>query len=654
MSQDQGLYHLPTRVRPGRYIWQPAVTGIVMLAAVFELSTLSIAAAFGYDPALGSPLLSLGPIHLYAPWAWIPWAIQWSSAGGAAEAAFRRGYWILFGGIAATAIGVGVWRFRLVRSLNAGTEHIHGSARFATAEEIVKAGLIGRGAGVYIGGFVDPKIGTVNYLRHDGPHHVIAIAPTRSGKGVGLVLPTLLAWPGSALVYDIKGENWALSAGWRTSIGQRCLRFEATALSGCHRFNPLAEIRLGTDYEVSDVQNIVAMIVDPDGKGMNDHWAKTGSALLVGSILHVLYEAVNDQHPTPSLGDVADFLSDPSRTIEETFNVMLEAIHDPSGSRGWDNGTHPVIAGSARDMLNKSSNEASGVLSTAMSFLTLYRDPIVRGNTSASDWCINDLVNGEAPASLYLVVPPSDKDRLKPLIRLVINQILRQLTRDMKFENGASVRSYKHRLLAMIDEFTSLGRLPIFEESLAFMAGYGIKAYLIIQDISQLNAAYTRDEAIIANCHVRVVYAPNKPETAEWISKLTGEQTVQHLSVSVSGDPSGFGKRSMSQSAQLVKRPLMTADEVARLPGPETDAQGRIVKAGDMLVFIAGMRPIYGKQILYFLDPVFSERAKIPPPGAAPPAEAGPVPEPPPPPPGRLHRALGWVLGAEIERDSAA
>ena len=269
-----------------------------------------------------------------------------------------------------------------------------------------------------------------------------------------------------------------------------------------------------------------------------------------------------------------------------------------------------MVAESARDMLNKAENERSGVHSTAMSFLTLYRDPIVAKNTEKSEFKIRDLMKHEKPISLYIVVRPSDKDRLKPLIRLLINQIVRILTEKMEFKNGSSVKHYKHRLLLMIDEFPSLGKLEIFEESLAFIAGYGLKAYLITQDLAQLYKHYGKDESIVSNCHIRIAYAPNKIETAELLSKMAGQTTVVKKSVTTSGTAKLWSTKSKSESLQEVQRPLLTPDECMTLKGPQKDSEDKITKPGDMLIVSAGFPAILGTQILYFLDPVFSSRAK--------------------------------------------
>lgn len=615
LNIENPIYKTPKSTSNGGVIWLSSIVGFSILFLVCMIATQYLASSFEYQSSLGQPAFFIFGTPIYPPLDWIKWIWRWNSLRNVeAQHFFSVTYYIVVIGSLLAFFAAGYIAYRRTSNLHGETEHIHGSAHWATLEEVKETGLFENDKGVYIGGYKHPKTGTIHYLRHDGPEHIMLFAPTRSGKGVGNVLPTLLSWKHSALIHDIKGENWALTAGWRsTKANNFVCKFEPTAMDGSSIcFNPLEEIRLGTDKEVSDVQNLVTMIVDPDGKGVNDHWAKTGHALLVGAVLHVLYAEENK-----TLEGVANFLSDPSRTIDDTLNYMLNSEHDPHLKREWhDNagqlaGIHPVVSASARDMLNKSENERSGVLSTALSFLTLYRDPIVAKNTRHSEFKISDLMNAQKPVSLYLVVPPSDKDRLKPLIRLIINQVVRKLTEKMEFRDGKSVAGYRHRLLLMLDEFPSLGKLDIFQESLAFIAGYGMKAYLITQDISQLYAEYGREESIMSNCHIRAAYAPNKQDTAEALSKMTGTTTIVRNTHSFSGRRMTPMLSNVSTSIQENARPLLTSDEVSRLPGAKKDLNGNIVEAGDMLVFVAGHSPIYAKQILYFADPVFSERAKI-------------------------------------------
>ncbi|MEG6502662.1 MULTISPECIES: type IV secretory system conjugative DNA transfer family protein [unclassified Desulfovibrio] len=265
-------------------------------------------------------------------------------------------------------------------------------------------------------------------------------------------------------------------------------------------------------------------------------------------------------------------------------------------------------------MTNKAENEASGVVSTALTNLALYRDPVVALNTGHCDFRIDDLMNHEKPVNLYLVISPADIDRMRPLLRLMVDMIVRRICAKMEFADGSSKASYKHRLLLLLDEFTSLGKLPIMEKALAYIAGYGGKVYIIVQDITQLNAVYGKENALMANCHVRIAYAPNTIETAKTLSDMTGKTTVVEEKVSLSGSRTGHMKNA-SVNVTETARPLLTPDECMRLPGPEKDSQGRVIKPSDMLVFTAGQSPIYGRQILYFFDPVFSSRSKVPVPG---------------------------------------
>lgn len=562
-------------------------------------ATEFVAWRFAFQPALGDPFLSLHGFGLYSPWAFFGW-FRFLFVPGAAPPLLAGTIILMTGGVVATG---GLWYVVNRSNMAERKSTLHGSAHWARPEEIRKTGLLSE-SGVYVGAIRDGS--RTHYLRHDGPEHLLAFAPTRSGKGVGLVIPTLLTWPHSVLVHDIKGENWALTSGWRQKeLGSLCLKFDPTdASGGSCRFNPLSEIRIGTDREIQDVQNIATMIVDPDGKGLNDHWAKTGFALLVGAILHVLY-AEKDK----TLRGVARFISNPCAASDTEFlETMKSTRHDHEYSRGWfdRNGgptaTHPVVAESAQEMLNKADNERSGVISTAMSFLSLYRDPVVAKNTEVSDFMLTDLMNADKPVSLYIVVPPSDKDRLKPLVRLIINQTVRRLTETMAFSDGRSVAGYKHRLLLMIDEFPALGKLDIFSEALAFIAGYGLKAYLITQDLSQLYAAYTRDEAILSNCHIRIAFAPNKPETAKLLSEMCGKTTVFRATTSFSGGRFSWILKSKTIGEQEFGRDLLTLDEAMSLPAEES------------LIFVAGQSPIRGRKIKYYEDPEFSRRARIAPP----------------------------------------
>jgi len=208
-----------------------------------------------------------------------------------------------------------------------------------------------------------------------------------------------------------------------------------------------------------------------------------------------------------------------------------------------------------------------------------------------------------------------------PLIRIIISQTIRTLVEKMEFKDGRSVRHYKHRLLLMLDEFMSLGKVDILEEALHYMAGYGLKGYLIAQDIEQIRSrdrGYGNEETVSSGCHVKNAFAPNKPETAKYISEMCGDTTVVKEAITVSGKRTGIILGNVSRTLQETKRPLLTADECRRLPGALKNEAGEIYEPGDMLISVAGFPVIYGKQILYFKDQTFIKRAKVEPPLAAP------------------------------------
>jgi type IV secretion system protein VirD4 len=586
---------------------------VVSVVAGLQAATQTAAHLFNYQEQLGAHFN-----HLYAPWRVIQW---WQAWGHLYPSELQ-----IAANAGAMTAGVGLLGVAVAQMLKANSsqanEYLHGSARWADLRDIEQAGLLppsrsalevitGKDAptatGVYVGGWVD-KNGNFHYLRHSGPEHVLTYAPTRSGKGVGLVVPTLLSWGASAVITDLKGELWALTSGWRQKhAGNRVLRFEPAASSGGLSWNPLDEIRLGTEAEVGDVQNLATLIVDPEGKGLESHWAKTAFSLLVGVILHALYKARNEGG-SATLPSVDAMLSDPNRDIGELWMQMATYAHDNGQN-------HLAVGSAARDMMDRPDEEAGSVLSTAKSFLSLYRDPVVARNVSSSEFRIKDLMHIDDPVSLYIVTQPNDKARLRPLVRILVNMIVRLLADKMDFENGRPVAHYKHRLLMMLDEFPSLGKLEILQESLAFVAGYGIKCYLICQDLNQLKSretGYGPDETITSNCHVQNAYPPNRVETAEHLSRLTGQTTVIKEQITTSGKRISAMLGQVSRTMQEVQRPLLTPDECLRMPGPKKDQLGGISEPGDMVIYVAGFPAIYGKQPLYFQDHVFSARAAIP------------------------------------------
>lgn len=546
--------------------WQVLPVLLAALLGVWAAAQWT-AHQLGYSAWLGEPWFFAFGEPIYAPWQFFWW--WYAFAAYAPDVFDRAGLIAASGGFAGLLIAIVCSALRARQSRFVST---FGSSRWAQRRDIRKAGLLGR-SGVFLGRAHGA------YLRHDGPEHVMAFAPTRSGKGVGLVVPTLLSWPHSTVVHDIKGENWQLTAGWRSGFS-RCIRFDPTSPSSA-RFNPLLEVRLGT-YEVRDAQNIADVLVDPDGTILvRNHWQNTAFAMLVAAILHVLYA-----EERKDLSRVAQLLTDPDRPVRETLDLMMQTNH--IGTAGAPR-VHPTIASLCREAVDKVPNERSGVVSTTLSYLSLYRDPVVADATSTSDFEIADLVNADKPVSLYLSVPPSDLSRTKPLMRLILNQIGRRLTEELP-------KPEQRKVLFMLDEFPALGRLDFFESALSFMAGYGLRAVLIAQSLNQVEKAYGPSNSILDNCHVRVAFATNDERTARRISDALGTKTELRAQKNFAGHRLAPWLSHTMVSRQETARQLMTPGEVMQLP------------ADHELILIAGSPPIRAQKLRYYLDQNFIER----------------------------------------------
>jgi type IV secretion system protein VirD4 len=442
-------------------------------------------------------------------------------------------------------------------------------------------------------------------LRDDGEGHVGVIAPARSGKGVGVVIPTLHTWPDSVVVMDIKGENFRLTAGRRKQLGSIVLKFDPTAEGSCC-FNPFDEIPVGTPDEWGEIDNIATSLLDPRGRGaaMDSHWDRQGVGWVGAALCHLLYA-----EPDKTLRGLAHLIAGfdpakPSADIMKTLKRIQSTRHLPSGP-------HPDVAREMQMMIDKSPNERSGIISTVQGFLKIYRDPRIAAATSRSDFRIADLMNHEKPVSLYLVIPVKDMDRLQPLLRLILNQIVKGLTPRME---GQKTR---WKLLLMLDEFCVLGHMELLSKMLPFIPGYGIRACVIAQNLTQIEAAYGRDQPIVPSCETLLALTPNRDDiqTAEFLSKLTDNTTVvdRQRSWNASGP---------SISEHKTRRALMTPGEVLELPTSKA------------LIFKRGVKAILADQFVYYRDVRFDRWSKLTPPAesdqiSSAVVSVGPIPQEP-------------------------
>ena len=472
---------------------------------------------------------------------------------------------------------------------------VHGTAHYLTEKEVLATGLLPDPKnplpGIVVGGWTDRK-GSLRYLVHSGREHAICIGPTRSGKTAGVLIPTLLTWPHSCIVYDPKGELWQRTAGWREQeAGNIVMRLAPADLVNTIGWNPFDRVRCGTPFEYRDVANIIEQIADPKGKGLTDHWEPTAANFLIGVALYSF-----DQFNGCSLAALLDLIDDPAHEPSVLLKTMTES-HNKQ------------IAQVGRGMLSTADRERASIISTARRLLRLYRDPVIARNTDISGFAIDQLMNASKPVTLYIETRGEDELRLRPLVRLFLTLAVGQLISEPAvLVNGIEMIPHKYPLLLAIDEFASLGAMEPLELALSKAAGAGITALLLAQDHEQIVQAYGQNETITAHCKVMTAYAPNNAKTSDWLSAACGKSTVvlEEISESVTN-----GKRSQSRTLLSVARPLMTPDEVRRLRQPVKDASGKITVPGDLLIFQSG-QVILGTQSLAFRDPEFCRRMDIP------------------------------------------
>src|SRR5216683_2903893 len=429
----------------------------------------------------------------------------------------------------------------LVRRQRREASQVMGSARWATPREVKRAGLCAT-HGVVVG-----RLGR-QILRDDSENHLLLTAPTRRGKGVGVIIPTLLTWQGSALILDPKdGENLAVTARWRGAHGR------VEAFTPCRapqaRINVLDTIRLRTHHEFGDAQLIAQSLVAPEKLARESatalHFRELAALLLTATLLHVCYTAQRT-----SLAGVWTFLTQQQTSLADCLKTMAGTAHSSQG-------VHQAIASMTTAIANISGDrELSSVWTTAIRPLVLYSDPLVAASTDSSTLALEDLQYGQEPLSLYLIAPsPMALERLHPLYRVILDVAMTRLMEH-------PVRTWQHRLLLCGDEFTWYGYTRVIDKGVSVMAGYGQKALLVTQDIPMLEEVFGQRSGIWGNTDLKIFHAPTNDLTAERISTtILGRGTMEHP---VASRQSGLLGR-QSVSFQHVGRPLLTTDEVMEL-----------------------------------------------------------------------------------------
>jgi type IV secretion system protein VirD4 len=340
------------------------------------------------------------------------------------------------------------------------------------------------------------------------------------------------------------------------------------------------------DTEIRDLQNIIANLVNPNGDAQDyDYWVLSAKNLILACMLHLLYAQDDPAMPPASLPGVRVFML--SQGKEKTIQIMSGAKHIQNQVTG-EYETHPEVKRICVEMSNKSDKELAGVFGSATSYLGLFSDPIIANNTNDSDFELRDMFDGEYPMSLYLCVKPVDRDRMKPLVRMFI-QCLSNTVME-------SIEKKKHPILALIDEFNSLGKMAFFETNIAYYMGYGMRCMVVCQGFNQLFGAYGRETSILDNCRFKLILGVSTPDDARMVSSYLGTFSIAKSSVSKSGNIGTFISAGRSESVSEAEQKLMTEEAILHMPYE------------NWLLVTNGRYPYLGKKIMYYLDGRFLSR----------------------------------------------
>lgn len=443
-------------------------------------------------------------------------------------------------------------------------EDVYGSASWANQEEIERANL-------------RPKHGmllgkdSVGYFVADGFQHSLLFAPTGSGKGVGFVIPNLLFWDHSVIVHDIKLENHQLTSGWRAKNGQEIYVWEPSNPDGVtHCYNPIDWVSSKPGQMVDDVQKISNLIM-PE----KDFWNNEARSLFLGVVLYL----IADDTKTKSFGEVVRTM----RSDDVVYNLAV--VLDTLGEA-----IHPVAYMNIAAFLQKADKERSGVVSTMNSSLELWANPLIDAATASSDFNIMEFKKKKT--TVFVGLTPDNIQRLQKLMQVFYQQASEFLSRKMPDE-----KTEPYGVMFLLDEFPTLGKMEAFKAGIAYFRGYRVRLFLIIQDTQQLKGTYEEAgmNSFLSNSTYRITFAANNYETANLISQLCGNKTVEQTSYN---KPLFFDLNisTRTQNVSKVQRALLLPQEVITLP------------RDDQIVLIESFPPIRSKKIKYYEDKFFTSR----------------------------------------------
>jgi type IV secretion system protein VirD4 len=487
--------------------------------------------------------------------------------------------------IGISAIGIGVVLPAGLVAAARPRRALHGSARFASAAEIAAAGLTGTGKVAQPGILIGRHCG--KFLSLPGQLSVMLSAPTRSGKGVGVVIPNLLNWPDSVVVLDIKGENYDITAGYRAAQGQAVYAFspfDEDARS--HRWNPLSAVRTSALHRVGDLLTIGQVFFPNDGGGASSEAFFNDQArnLFLGLGL-VLLE-------TPSLprtiGEMLRQSSGKGRSLKDHLSWLIQQ-REGEGQPLSDECTDAL-----QRLLSNSENTLSSVVATFNAPLTIFADAVVDAATSADDFRLEDVRRRRM--SVYVRIPPNRLANARPLLNLFFSQLVSLNTQRLPQQD----KSLKLQCLLVNDEFTAMGRVGVITSAAAFLAGYNLRLLTVVQAMSQLDAVYgDKDARSFATNHgLQILYAPREQRDADEYSAMLGHFTERATSRGRSRSFSGHGHSSVSRNESEQRRALLLPQEFKEL-GSER-----------LVVIVENCKPILGEKIRYHRDKAFTARLR--------------------------------------------
>ncbi|HJR73826.1 MAG TPA: type IV secretory system conjugative DNA transfer family protein [Luteimonas sp.] len=471
------------------------------------------------------------------------------------------------------------WLGGLVLALKPRPKSAHGEARFAGRSELARHGLLKPAPdGIVIG-----KIGNT-LIRLPGQQFALLAAPTRSGKGVGIVIPNLLEYRDSIVVLDIKGENFELTSGWRAEQGQKIYKFNPYD-THTHRWNPMGYVASDPHKRINDIQAIAAMLY-PDQGGEDKFWVSQSRNAFLAFALY-LYENYDDQREQgfppslqrfPTLGAILRLACGDGRNLKDYLTGLAEARFLSASAK-------VAFAG----LLSQEKETFASIMGTLREPLNPFVSPIMDAATSGNDFRLNEV--RKKPMTIYLVIPPHKLGECRVLVNLFFSQLINENTQQLPLQNPA----LKHQCLLLMDEFTAIGRVDKLAESITHMAGYNLRVFPIIQSKAQLESAYGKEVArtFITNHAVQIVFAPREQQDANDYSEMLGYTTVKRQSVTRGRD--------YSRNESEERRALMLPQELKAL-GPDKQ-----------IVFYEGLaQPVLCEKIKYYSDKEFKARVKPP------------------------------------------